>query len=142
MIVADVNLLIYAVNKDSVSHAKSKAWLETVLAGPETIGLPWSVLLAFLRLTTRAGIFRTPLAPASAFDIIEAWLSLPNVVAVEPTAKHFSILRDLLSTAGVAGNLTSDAHLAAIAIEHGAELYSSDNDFARFPRLRWRNPLA
>lgn len=142
MILIDANLLIYAVNSDSPSHRRAKAWLETTISGPDTVGLSWSVLLAFLRLTTRSGVFRNPLPVKKAFDIVDAWLAQPSVVVVDPTARHLRIVRDLLLPLGTAGNLTSDAHLAALAIDHGAELCSSDSDFDRFPRLRWRNPLA
>jgi toxin-antitoxin system PIN domain toxin len=121
---------------------EKRAWLEATLSGPETVGLPWTVLLAFLRLTTRPGIFARPLELPTAFDVVNSWLSEPGVVAVEPAAQHLRIMRDLLLPLGSAGNLTSDAHLAALAVEYGAELCSSDNDFARFPGLRWRNPLA
>jgi toxin-antitoxin system PIN domain toxin len=141
MILIDANLLIYAVNEDAPLHRKAKSWLEAALSGTETVGLSWTVLLAFLRLTTRAGVFRRPLAVELALDVVDAWLAQPAVVAVEPTAKHSRVLRDLLSALGTGGNLTSDAHLAALAIEHGADLCSSDADFSRFPRLRWRNPL-
>jgi toxin-antitoxin system PIN domain toxin len=142
MILVDVNVLIYAVNEDAPLHRKAKSWLEAAISGTETVGLPWNVLLAFLRLTTRAGVFRTPLGVESAFDLADAWLQQPAVTTVEPTAQQLRILRDLVLPLGTGGNLTSDAHLAALAIEHGAELCSTDNDFARFPRLRWRNPLA
>jgi toxin-antitoxin system PIN domain toxin len=104
--------------------------------------MPWMVLLAFLRLTTRAGLFRQPLEAEAAFRVVEVWLAQPNVVIVEPGPHHLGILRRLLLPLGTAGNLTTDAHLAAIAIEHGAELCSADADFARFPTLKWRNPLA
>lgn len=112
-----------------------------MLSGPEAVGLSWTVLLAFLRLTTRSGIFTKPLSVRTALDIIHGWLAQPAVVTVDPTTQHLRVLRDLLLPLGTGGNLTSDAHLAALAIEHGAELCSSDGDFARFPRLRWRNPL-
>jgi uncharacterized protein len=141
MILVDVNLLIYAVNEDAPLHRKAKSWLETTLSGTETVGLSWSVIVAFLRLTTRAGMFRMPLTVESAFGLVDAWFSQPAVVAVEPAAQHLRILRDLLLPLGAGGNLTSDAHLAALAIAHGAELCSCDSDFARFSRLRWRNPL-
>jgi toxin-antitoxin system PIN domain toxin len=142
MTLVDANILIYAVNTDAPLHRKSKRWLESALAGPETLGLSWTVLLAFLRLTTRPGVFQKPLTPEAALDVVDAWLAHPAVTTVEPTAGHARILRDLLLPLGTGGNLTSDAHLAALAIEHGADLCSSDNDFARFPRLRWHNPLA
>lgn len=142
MIVVDVNLLIYAVNRDAPLHHKAKSWLEAALSGTETVGLSWTVLLAFLRLTTRAGLFQQPLSVETAFDLVGQWLQLPSVIALEPTARHLHALRDLVVPLGTAGNITSDAHLAALAIEHGAELCSADNDFARFTRLRWRNPVA
>jgi toxin-antitoxin system PIN domain toxin len=141
MTLVDVNLLIYAVNQDAPLHRRAKSWLEATISGSETLGLAWNVLLAFLRLTTRPGVFRNPLNAESAFNLVNDWLSQPNVVIVEPTSKHLSTLRDLVLPLGTGGNVTSDAHLAALAIEHGASLYSTDNDFARFPRLRWRNPL-
>jgi len=141
MILIDANILIYAVNADAPLHRKSKSWLESALSGPGTLGLSWAVLLAFLRLTTRPGVFKKPLAPQLAFDVVDTWLAQSAVVTVEPTAQHLRVMRDLLLPLGTGGNLTSDAHLAALAIEHGAELCSTDNDFARFPRLRWRNPL-
>jgi len=140
VILIDVNLLIYAVNTDAPLHRAAKSWWERTLSGSNTVALSWSVLLAFLRLTTRP-IFRKPLTVEQAFDLIDSWLEEPSVITVEPTAKHRRILRDLVTSLGTAGNLNSDAHLAALAIEHGAELYSTDSDFARFPQLRWRNPL-
>ncbi|HEY7388091.1 MAG TPA: type II toxin-antitoxin system VapC family toxin [Bryobacteraceae bacterium] len=141
MIVVDVNLLIYSVNEDAPLHRKAKPWLEASLSGQETVGLPWIVLLAFLRLTTRVGLFRKPLPVETAFDLVDGWLQQPSVTVPEPTSRHLRIIRDLVLPLGTAANLTSDAHLAALAIEHGAELCSTDNDFARFDRLRWRNPL-
>ena len=141
MIVIDANLLIYAVNEDAPGHRKAKAWIESAFSGSETVGLSWNVLLAFLRLTTRSGLFREPLSANAAFDVIAAWLDRPVVTIVHPGPHHLQNLRNVLHTLGTAGNLTSDAHLAALAIEHGAELCSSDSDFARFPGLKWRNPL-
>lgn len=141
MIAVDVNLLIYAVNQDAPFHQRAKSWLEATVRATETVGLPWTVLLAFLRLTTRAGLFQRPLSVETAFDLVDAWLQQPSVIVLDPTAHHLHILRDLILPLGTGGNLTSDAHLAALAIEHGAELCSADGDFARFPRLRWRNPL-
>ncbi|HBY58889.1 MAG TPA: VapC toxin family PIN domain ribonuclease [Solibacterales bacterium] len=141
MIVVDVNLLIYAVNQDSPNHKKAKSWLESVVSGTETVGMPWIVLLAFLRLTTRTGLFQKPLTVDAAFDLVDGWLRQPSVTVPEATARHLQTMRDLISPLGTGGNLTSDAYLAALAIEHGAELCSTDNDFARFSRLRWRNPL-
>ena len=142
MIILDVNILIYAVNQDAPLHRKAKRWLEATIAGSETVGLPWNVLLAFLRVTTRTGLFRAPLAVEAAFDVIESWLDQPSVTTVHPGPRHLSVLRDLLEPMGAAGNLTSDAHLAALAMEHGAELCSCDRDFGRFQGLKWRDPLA
>jgi uncharacterized protein len=142
MILLDANLLLYAVNKDAPLHSKAKAWIEGAISGPDTAALAWSVLLAFLRLTTRHGLFRNPLSPEHALDLVAAWLDQPTVTVVHPGPRHLTILRQLLGSLGTGGNLTSDAHLAALAIEHGAELCSCDGDFARFPGLHWTNPLA
>jgi len=142
VIVLDVNILIYAVNRDAPLHSRAKSWLEAAISGTETIGLPWTVLLAFLRLTTRPGLFRNPMPLDAAFDLIDTWLEQPSVSIVDPGPRHRTILRGLLSPMGSGGNLTSDAHLAALALEHRAELCSSDHDFQRFPGLKWRNPLA
>ncbi len=141
MILIDANLLIYAVNRDAPLHRKAKTWLETTLSGTETVALTWNVLLAFLRLTTRPGLFRNPLPVRAAFDLLDAWIGSPAVFLIQPGPRHIQILRDLVVVAGTAGNLTSDAHLAAIAIENNAQLCTTDADFARFARLRWRNPL-
>jgi toxin-antitoxin system PIN domain toxin len=142
MILLDANLLIYAVNQDAPLYRKAKSWLESAIMGPDTIGFSWNVLLAFLRLTTRPALFRNPLAVEIAFDLIDSWLDQPSATVVHAGPQHSRILRELLLPMGTGGNLTSDAHLAALAIEHGAELCSSDHDFARFPGLKWRNPLA
>ncbi len=142
MIIVDVNILIYPVNRDAPLHARAKAWPETALSGTETIGIPWAVLLAFLRLTTRAGIFRRPMQLDAAFDVIHSWLEQPSVIIVEPGPRHRQILRGLLSEIGTGGNLTSNAHLVALAIEHRAELCSYDSDSLRFQGLKWRHPLA
>lgn len=142
MILLDANLLLYAVNSDAPLHRKARAWLEQTLSGSEAVALSWNVILAFLRLTTRQGLFRNPLSPDRAFDLVAAWLERPPVTVIDPGPRHFMILRGLLTPLGTAGNLTSDAHLAALAIEHGAELCSCDADFARFPGLHWQNPLA
>ena len=142
MTLLDANLLIYAVNTDAPPHARARKTLEAVLSGRKPVGLPWTVLLAFLRLTTRGDVFARPLTPEAACAYVDAWLDLPHVSAVGPGPRHWSILRGLLHAAGTAGNLTSDAHLAALAIELGATLYSADNDFKRFPGLDHVNPLA
>ncbi|MGN6187757.1 MAG: type II toxin-antitoxin system VapC family toxin [Conexibacter sp.] len=138
----DVNVLLYAVDESSRHHADARAWLEEALSGTETVAFCWSVLLAFVRLSTRAVVFEQPLSADEALDLVEGWLDQPNVTVVDPTIRHVATLRDLLQPLGTAGNLTSDAHLAALAIEHGAELCSYDGDFARFPGVRWTRPAA
>ncbi|MGY6630531.1 MAG: TA system VapC family ribonuclease toxin [Wenzhouxiangella sp.] len=142
MIVPDVNLLVYAVNEDSPHHQRSRDWLEQTLSGSETVGLPWLVLVAFLRLTTHPRIFQYPLETATALDVIGTWLAQPCTRPLEPGERHWLILSQLLRQSGTAGNLTNDAHLAAIAIAHNACLHSADNDFRRFPELKHHNPLA
>lgn len=142
MRLVDLNLLLYAVNRDAVHHRRAKAWLETTLSAEESVGLPWVVVLGFLRVATHPRVLSRPLAPEAALSVVDGWLERPNVVALQAGDEHWGILRSLLAEAGTAGNLTTDAHLAALAIEHGCELCSSDSDFARFPDVRWVNPLA
>lgn len=142
MIIPDINLLIYAINIDSAYHSKARKWLEDAVRGSEIIGLTWIVILGFIRITTNARILERPLSMETAFAVMDQLLELPSVVIVEPTGEHWKIYKELLSPLSTAGNLTSDAHLAAIAIQHRACLYSTDNDFSRFKGLRWKNPLA
>lgn len=141
MIVPDANLLIYAVNQDARHHETARSWFETVLSGTTAVGMSWLVLIAFIRLTTNPRIFDSPIAPESALDIVSGWLEQPCVVPVNPGDRHWLILSRLLRRDGTAGNLTNDAHLAALAIEHDATLFSADNDFRRFEELRYSNPL-
>ncbi len=138
----DANLLLYAADERSPRHAPARAWLERTLSGADTIGLTWLVLLAFVRVSTRASVFERPLDVSEAFDLVDSWLDQPCTTVLEPTNRHSAVLRALLQPLGTAGNLSGDAHLAAIAIEHGAEVCSCDTDFARFPGLRWTDPLA
>ena len=140
--IPDANVLIYAVDETSVHHVRARSWLEDALSGAEPVGLSWTVLLAFLRLSTRPAIFVNPLSPEEAFDLAEEWLAQPSVVVLHPTSRHLSILRGVMEPLGTAGNLTSDGHLAALAIEYGAEVCSADSDFARFRGVRWTNPFA
>jgi toxin-antitoxin system PIN domain toxin len=137
----DVNLLLYAVDKSSARHGPARAWVEERLSGAETFALAWVVLLAFIRLTTSSRVFQSPLTPSQALDLVDSWLAQPCATVVHPTSRHAPVLRQLLEPLGTAGNLTTDAHLAALAIEHGAELCSTDTDFSRFAGLRWTNPL-
>jgi hypothetical protein len=142
VILVDANLLIYAVDADSPRHREARAWLEETLSGSRRVGLAWVVILAFLRITTRAGILHRPLPPDRALAYVDSWLEQPFVRAIGPGAHHWAVLRTLLATTGTAGNLTSDAHLAALALEHGAAVYSTDRDFARFAGVEHVDPLA
>lgn len=142
MILVDANLLIYAVNRDAPQHAAARAWWEAVLSGTTQVGLPWLVLLAFLRLTTNPRVVRSPLPADRALAFVDEWLQQPYVVPAGPGEHHWLILKQLLGDSGTAGNLANDAHLAAVAIEQGYTVYSADNDFKRFAGLRHVNPLA
>lgn len=142
MILVDANLLIYAVDEDSSHHRTARRWLERTLSGGDVVGLASIVVLAFLRITTHASIMRIPLAPEAALGYVDEWLALPNVRMALPGRRHWAVLKGLLGAAGTAGNLTSDAHLAALAIELGATVCSADSDFKRFPGLQHENPLA
>lgn len=137
----DVNLFLYAYDSRSPRHAAAREWLEQTLSGTETVGLTWVVLLAFIRLSTRALVVEQPLDVDSAIELVESWLEQPCVTMIHPTERHAGVLRELLAPLGTAGNLTTDAHLAALAIEHGALLCSCDADFSRFAGLRWVDPL-
>jgi toxin-antitoxin system PIN domain toxin len=142
VILLDANLLIYAVDADSSQHKRARRWLEETLSGDTSVGLPWIVVLAFIRITTRAGIMAKPLPLEQAIGFIDDWLAQPCVALVGPGDAHWPVLKNLLITGGAAGNLTSDAHLAALAIEHGCEIASADNDFRRFTGVTLVNPLA
>ena len=141
MKLVDANLLLYAVDEGSPHHARAKPWLERQLSGSETFAFAWAVLLAFVRLATNPRVFAAPMDGDEALDVVDSWLQQPNATVVNPTERHGVLLRELLQPLGTAGNLVSDAHLAALSIEHGAELCSADSDFSRFPRVRWSNPL-
>jgi uncharacterized protein len=122
-------------------HEPARAWVEDRLSGTETFALAWVVLLAFIRLTTSSRVFQSPLTTRHALDLVDGWLAQPCASVVHPTSRHAAVLGELLEPLGTAGNLTTDAHLAALAVEHGAELCSTDMDFSRFTGLRWTNPL-
>jgi len=141
VILVDANVLIYAIDVDSPHHRSARQWLEKALSGTTAIGLAWIVILAFLRLTTRSGILRKPLAPERALAFVDEWLAQPNARTVSPGEGHWAILGKLLRDSGTAGNLTSDAHLAAIALELGASICSTDADFERFPGVDRVSPL-
>jgi toxin-antitoxin system PIN domain toxin len=134
----DASLLIYTIDADSPRHRRP--WPEQVLSGSVPVGLPWIVILAFVHITTREGIMRRPLPPTDALAYVESWQ--PCVEAIAPGPQHWPILCRLLEATGTAGNLTSDAHIAALALERGASICSTDHDFARSPGIRHVNPLA
>ncbi len=141
MILVDANLLLYAVKSDLPQHAKARGWWEDILSGDQIIGLPWVVIPAFVRLTTNTRVFEQPLSVERACAYIEEWLSLPGARIVVPGEGHWPIFHNLLVQCGAGGNLTTDAHIAALALEYGYTVYSSDHDFGRFPGLRHVNPL-
>lgn len=132
----DTNVLLHAVNEDSPSHETARDWLNDALSGFEAVGFAWLALLGFIRIATKDAIFPQPLTPAGALDRVDGWLERPLAVILHPGDGHAAIVRELIERAGTAGNLTSDAHLAAIAIEQGARLATFDTDFHRFHGLR------
>jgi toxin-antitoxin system PIN domain toxin len=142
MIITDVNPLLNAYNRDFPDHDAARYWWEGVVNGGEDIGLAWVTVLGFIRIMTNPRAMLNPMPVGDAVAAAKSWLDLPNVDIVEPGPRHAEILFRLLRQVGVAGNLTTDAHLAALAIEHQARLASTDTDFARFAGLRWFNPLA
>jgi hypothetical protein len=141
LILIDANLLLYAHLLKAHEHVKARAWLDRRLNEPVRIGLPWICLLAFIRVSTNPRAHAVPETTESACRQVEGWLARGNVWIPEPGPRHAEILLDLLRITGARGNLTSDAHIAALAIEHGLTICSTDADFARFPNVRWMNPL-
>ncbi len=140
MNVVDANILLYAVNTDALHHDRARSWLDRSLSGESTVAFSWIALLAFARLSTKVGLFPTPLSVEAALDRVDAWLSAPTAVLVEPTPEHPVVLRRLLASVGTGGNLVNDAHLASLSIEHRGCVVSYDNDFARFPGVTWVTP--
>lgn len=136
MKIPDVNLLLYAVDQQSAHHEPARRWLEDVLSGTEPVGFPWQVVLGFIRIGTNARLLAAPMTAEVATSYVAQWLGRSVSLPLSPTDRHLLLLREFLGTSGTAGNLVSDAHLAALAIEHGGELCSADTDFARFPGLR------
>jgi len=137
----DANLLLYAVHKGADRHEAARAWLTEQLNGSRRVGIPWSSLGAFLRIATHPRAFPRPLSPATAWERVNDWLAAPVIWIPQPGPEHSRILGRLITEHNVRGNLVPDAMLAALAIEHGLTLHSSDTDFARFSELRWTNPL-
>jgi toxin-antitoxin system PIN domain toxin len=141
VIVLDANILLYSFNADAPEHRVTRDWLEERFAGPERIGIPWLSLWAFLRISTNARTARRPFPLGEAFDIVHALIAQPNVSIVDPGSRHAEILHAVAAESRISGPHMTDAVLAALAIEHGATLASTDRGFARFKRLRWVNPL-
>jgi toxin-antitoxin system PIN domain toxin len=141
MILVDANVLIYAIDEDAPQHPPARQWLERAFSGIEPIGLPWIVLLAFVRLVSRPAIVRHPLSAEAALGYVDEWLALPAVQAVAPGPGHWPVVRTLLASAGTAGNLTTDAHIAALALELAAPICTADRDYLRFPGVKLVGPF-
>jgi hypothetical protein len=142
MILVDANILVYAHVRSLAGHERARPWLDEQLNGAAPVGLPWPSLLAFLRLVTNPRVFDRPEPMEQAWRQVLAWLGCQPVWVPQPTERHAEVLGGLFANAGVHANLVPDAHLAALALEHGLVVCSTDGDFARFPGVRWLNPLA
>jgi toxin-antitoxin system PIN domain toxin len=141
VILIDANLLLYAYHPRAEQHVPSRTWLETVLAGPELVRFAWLTLWAFQRISTNSRVFERPLSASEAAGVVSSWLAAPTAGVLDPGERHWEILRELMDVGQTTGPLVMDAALAAIAVEHGATLHTTDRDFMRFPGLRWTNPL-
>ncbi len=141
MILVDANILLYAYNSKADQHCSARAFWESSLSTPQPVGLAWSTILAFLRIGTNPRVFEHPMTIAEACGHVSGWLERPMLQIIDPTSRHWEVLQRLLVHFQAPANLVPDAHLAALAIEHGATLYSADQGFARFGDLSWRNPL-
>ena len=142
MIVFDANLLIYAYDSGWSGHAEARAWVERTFSGIEPVGLPWQAICAFLRLMTNRRLPGTRLNSKQAVEIVDGWLAQPNVRVLVPGEQHWSLLRRMVVEGQASGSLVSDAEIAALTIEYGGVLHTADRDSARFPGLRWVNPLS
>ena len=141
MIVPDINLLLYAYNDGAQQHESARLWWEGSVNGDESVGIPWIVLTGFVRLITNPRVLSSPATPAEAIGYVQDWLQYPHIIPLNPGDEHLTLLRRILEAVGTGANLVTDAHIAALAMENQAEVHSNDSDFARFPGLRWRNPL-
>jgi toxin-antitoxin system PIN domain toxin len=141
VIIPDINLLVYAYNSDAPFHEPSKQWLEQCLSGRTVVGLPWVVMLGFVRIMSSNVVLTSPMEPTEAVMHVRSWLDRPQTQIIVPGPRHWEIFGELMDSSRCSGRLTTDAHLAALAIETQSELHSNDVDFSRFPGLRWRNPL-
>jgi uncharacterized protein len=141
VILLDANLLVYAANRAATEHDAAREWLDGRLSATARVGLPWQTLLGFVRLVTNPAVLRKPVSVADAWRQVEDWLSAEPAWVPVPSERHAEVLGELLRLRHMTSRLVPDAHLAALAIEHGLTLCSTDGDFARFPGLRWENPL-
>lgn len=142
MILIDANLLIYAYDSQSERHNKARRWVEEKLSGAEPVRFAWMTLLAFLRITTSTRILMRPLTVQKSKEVVSSWLEQPQVDILSPTERHWEIMGRMMSDGQAGGELVMDAHLAALAVEHGSVLCSCDKDFSRFDKLNWIDPLA
>ncbi len=140
MNLVDANILLYAVNEADRKHQESRQWLDRALTGREPVGFSWGVLLAFIRLSTKVSLFPDPLPVREALLRVREWTEQAPSVIAEPTPRHLELMAGLLADPGTGGNLVSDAHLAALALEHDATVITYDSDFGRFPGVRWQPP--
>lgn len=141
MILVDANILLYAEDRRSARHVTAREWWDAQLSGTSPVCLCWTVLGAFIRIGTNPRVFEHPLSLDQALSRIQSWLDQPCARLVQPTDRHWTVFQKLLREGQAVANLVTDAHLAALAVEHGCELISTDSDFSRFPGVRWRNPL-
>ena len=142
MILVDANILLYAEDYLQPRHKQARAWWDDQLSGTGVVCLCWTVLSAFIRIGTNPRVFEHPLSLEQALARVQSWLDQPCTRVVRPTERHWTVFKQVLTDGQAVANLVTDAHLAALAIEHGCELASTDADFARFPKLKWRNPIA
>ncbi len=141
MIIPDTSLLVYAYNKNARHHQASKKWFEQLVISGEEIAIPWIVSLSFLRLMTHRSVLQNPMSSAQSYGIVESWYEIENVRAIDAGPRSLRIMRGLVKEVSPSGNLFYDMYLASLALEFNAEVHSNDADFARFPGLRWRNPI-
>ncbi|MXY21792.1 MAG: type II toxin-antitoxin system VapC family toxin [Dehalococcoidia bacterium] len=141
MIVPDINLRLYAYNDGSPFYSVARSWWEDLVNGPERIGVPWVVVVGFVRLIINPSAIEFPMSPLEAVDNVRSWFEYPHIVPLNPGPDHLIYFQRNMEVSGIGRNLAPDAHIAALAMERGAEIHSNDSDFGRFPGLRWRNPL-
>ena len=141
MILVDANLLLYAEDTRSEQHDDARTWWDAQLSGTDTVCLSWSVINAFVRIATNSRLHERPLTMQQAVNRVQSWIEQPCVRIVDPTEEHWNIFKRLLSTGKALGNLVTDAHLAALAVEHNCVMMSTDGDFARFKEVKWKNPI-